>query len=116
MEQGPPETLFARAAHPYTRALMAAVPGFVPGARRVAIPIAPAALDDGPGGAGTQAATAAAAGASGCAYAARCPWRQRHCVYQAPPGPSSKAAGAMGMATRRAPGTKPGTAAIKARV
>ena len=88
VEQGPPETLFARAAHPYTRALMAAVPGFVPGARRApppASPIAPAALDDGPGGAGTQAATAAAAGASGCAYAARCPWRQRHCVYQAPP-------------------------------
>jgi peptide/nickel transport system ATP-binding protein len=67
-EQGRPETLFNRAAHPYTRALMAAVPRAVPGARRAhrVLPIEPV---DATGG---------------CAFAPRCAHRQTQCLNRPP--------------------------------
>jgi peptide/nickel transport system ATP-binding protein len=68
VEQGRPETLFNRAAHPYTRALMAAVPRAVPGARRAhrVLPIEPV---DATGG---------------CAFAPRCAHRQAQCLNHPP--------------------------------
>jgi peptide/nickel transport system ATP-binding protein len=76
VEQGTPESLFRAAAHPYTRALMDAVPGLQPGLRsarrRQPLPALPAAA--------TSAASRPTAAASGCAYAARCPWRQAVCL------------------------------------
>ncbi len=65
VEQGSPETLFKQAAHPYTRALMAAAPGAAAALgrkRRVAL------LPDD-----DQAQP------TGCAFAPRCPWRQAEC-------------------------------------
>jgi len=76
VEQGTPDTLFQAAAHPYTRALMDAVPGARPpgaarGARR-SLPILPADADRG------------RAAGGGCAFTARCPWRQAGCSQAAP--------------------------------
>ncbi|RYX94224.1 MAG: ATP-binding cassette domain-containing protein [Comamonadaceae bacterium] len=73
VEQGPPEVLFHKAAHPYTQALLDAVPRPEPGRRRVsaartAIPLAQAA-------AGAVAA---------CPYARRCPHAQQRCLDEAP--------------------------------
>ncbi|HSW03414.1 ABC transporter ATP-binding protein [Aquabacterium sp.] len=68
VEQGDPDTLFHAAAHPYTRALMHAVPRAQPGARRAALPL-PVAPVDAPGG---------------CAFAPRCAFRQHRCLEQAP--------------------------------
>ncbi|MES2718181.1 MAG: oligopeptide/dipeptide ABC transporter ATP-binding protein [Pseudomonadota bacterium] len=86
VEQGTPETLFTAAAHPYTRALMDAVPGARSGAQAAASrrrrSLLPADADRGPGS------------ATGCAFAARCPWRQDGCLQAAPalrpmaPGPA----------------------------
>ena len=75
VEQGTPEVLFRAAAHPYTRALMDAVPGAHSGAlaaasrrQRAALPVdAPAQPNTG-----------------GCAFAARCPWRQPVCDVSMP--------------------------------
>ncbi len=67
VEQGTPELLFEAAAHPYTRALMDALPRL--DARRT--PALPAAAV--PMTAGT-----------GCAYAARCPYRIERCLHEAP--------------------------------
>ncbi len=79
VEQGTPETLFSAAAHPYTRALMDAVPGVrsrsqatASRAGRARRAVLPADADAGPGSAG------------GCAFAARCPWRQAVCTQVAP--------------------------------
>jgi len=78
VEQGAPETLFNAAAHPYTRALMDAVPGARPRAQAAASrrqrSVLPADADPGAG-----------AAATGCAFAARCPWRQPVCSQAAPP-------------------------------
>ena len=78
VEQGTPETLFNAAAHPYTRALMDAVPGARPRAQAAASrrqrSVLPADADPGAG-----------AAAAGCAFAARCPWRQPGCSQAAPP-------------------------------
>ncbi len=76
VEQGRPEQLFAAAAHPYTRALMAAVPRLQPGQRRRPAP-APAPL------AAVDAARVAG-GTQGCAYAPRCHHRQPDCLRSAP--------------------------------
>ncbi len=81
VEQGSPETLFRAAAHPYTRALMDAVPGLQPGLRSARHRLQPPALPAADG----AAALAGAAAASGCAFAARCPWRQAVCVATPPP-------------------------------
>jgi peptide/nickel transport system ATP-binding protein len=71
VEQGSPETLFQAAAHPYTRALMDAVPRASPGARR-----APRRL--------VQPLAETAATAGGCAYAPRCALRQAVCLADSP--------------------------------
>ena len=73
VEQGSPDVLFEAAAHPYTRALMAAVP-------RVD---APAARKPRPTGASIKVDREAGVG-PGCAYAPRCPWRQPLCSEQRP--------------------------------
>jgi peptide/nickel transport system ATP-binding protein len=70
VEQGRPEDLFGRCAHPYTRALLEAVPQVRAGRerrRRVA-----------------QAVASQSVGATGCAYAGRCPFADAHCRAVAP--------------------------------
>jgi peptide/nickel transport system ATP-binding protein len=71
VEQGPPVTLFRQAAHPYTRALLDAVPRLVPGSissqRKPASMIAPRLHP-----------------AAACPYAARCPHAQALCDAQRP--------------------------------
>jgi peptide/nickel transport system ATP-binding protein len=70
VEQGRPDTLFRAAAHPYTRALLAAVPRAEPGAvrrRRTALAV------------GGQIASA-----TGCAFAERCTYVQERCRVEAP--------------------------------
>jgi peptide/nickel transport system ATP-binding protein len=72
VEQGAPDTLFTAAAHPYTRALMDAVPGArARSAAKAARAVLPA--DAAPSGSAT-----------GCAFAPRCPWRQADCTRNAP--------------------------------
>ncbi len=77
VEQGRTEDLFRAAAHPYTRALLAAVPRAEPGAsrrRRTAVASLPA---------GSQ--TGSQNGAStGCAFAERCGYVQDGCRTEAP--------------------------------
>jgi len=76
VEQGRPETLFQAAAHPYTRALLAAVPRAEPGAlrrRRTAAAGAPAGSPVGE----PRAAT-------GCAFADRCGHVQDSCRSETP--------------------------------
>jgi peptide/nickel transport system ATP-binding protein len=70
VEQGRPEDLFEHCAHPYTRALLEAVPrARAGGARRRR---------------GAQAIASQSAAATGCPYAARCPLADRHCHEVAP--------------------------------
>jgi peptide/nickel transport system ATP-binding protein len=67
VEQGDPDTLFRAAAHPYTRALLEAVPRLEPGAQ---VPPAPLPVPiDAPGG---------------CPFAPRCAFRQDRCIREAP--------------------------------
>ena len=67
VEQGSPDTLFSHAAHPYTRALLDAVPRSEPG-RRPRLPVVQAREHP----------------ATACPYAPRCPLAQAHCDQQAP--------------------------------
>jgi peptide/nickel transport system ATP-binding protein len=71
VEQGSPVTLFRQAAHPYTQALLAAVPRATPNpgtaAKRRSVPI-----------------TARQHPATACPYAARCPQAQALCDEQRP--------------------------------
>ena len=69
VEQGRPEDLFGRCAHPYTRALLEAVPQVRPGRERRR---------------GAQAVASQSVGATGCAYAGRCPFADGHCHAVAP--------------------------------
>ena len=83
VEQGVPERLFGAPAHPYTRALLAAMPGIgAPGAPSKSARV----------GAPLPLAAAPAA----CAFAARCPWREARCVAEVPVlrpvGPAQSAA------------------------
>jgi peptide/nickel transport system ATP-binding protein len=65
VEQGRPEDLFERCAHPYTRALLDAVPRARAGGGRRRR--------------GAQAIASQSAAASGCPYVARCPLADQHC-------------------------------------
>jgi peptide/nickel transport system ATP-binding protein len=69
VEQGTPEDLLHRCAHPYTRALLEAVPRARPGRHRRR---------------GTQVIASQSVGATGCAYAGRCPFADAHCTAVAP--------------------------------
>ena len=68
VERGTPDTLFRDAAHPYTRAMLQAVPGLHPRAPRRAAP----------------AAAATPASGEGCAFAPRCGWATEHCRHERP--------------------------------
>jgi peptide/nickel transport system ATP-binding protein len=70
VEQGRPEDLFERCAHPYTRALLEAVPRTRPGRERRRR--------------GAQAIASQSVGTTGCAYAGRCPFADAHCRAVAP--------------------------------
>jgi peptide/nickel transport system ATP-binding protein len=74
VEQGRPEVLFHSAAHPYTRALLDAVPRAEPGAKR--------RRGGRPTPAGSQIGTARPA--AGCAFADRCTHVQERCLVEAP--------------------------------
>src|SRR5712675_1991714 len=64
VEQGSPEDLFAHCAHPYTRALLEAIPrARAGGVRRRR---------------GAQAIASQSVGATGCPYASRCPLADQH--------------------------------------
>lgn len=69
VEQGTPEDLLNHCAHPYTRALLEAVPRARPGRQRRR---------------GTQLIASQSVGATGCAYAGRCPFADAHCRAVAP--------------------------------
>ena len=73
VEQGAPGVLFRAAAHPYTRALLDAVPRAAPGAKR---------LRRRAGATASQLATPAAE--AGCAFADRCPHADARCLTEAP--------------------------------
>ena len=75
VEQGTPETLFQAAAHPYTRALMDAVPAWRPGATRATRQRRVLAI---------QPADETLHSPQGCAFAPRCGYRQPLCLAQAP--------------------------------
>lgn len=64
VEEAPAAALFEHPAHPYTRALLASIPGAVPGGRPQAIPGSVPALGNLP---------------AGCAFAPRCPERFDAC-------------------------------------
>ncbi len=81
VEQGTPETLFNAAAHPYTRALMDAVPGARSRAHAAATRRQRSVL---PADEAAGMLAPAAAGGTGCAFAARCPWRQAACGQAVP--------------------------------
>jgi len=70
VEQGRPEDLFNRCAHPYTRALLEAVPRARPGRERQRR--------------GTQVIASQSRVSTGCAYAGRCPYADAHCRAVAP--------------------------------
>jgi peptide/nickel transport system ATP-binding protein len=67
VEQGSPDQLFNAAAHPYTRALIEAVPRARPGTARA-----------------VAAVIEAVAAPGGCPFAPRCPHRQADCLAQRP--------------------------------
>jgi peptide/nickel transport system ATP-binding protein len=69
VEQGTPDDLLLHCAHPYTRALLEAVPRARPGRQRRR---------------GTQVIASQSVGATGCAYAGRCPFADAHCTAVAP--------------------------------
>jgi peptide/nickel transport system ATP-binding protein len=70
VEQGRPEDLLNRSAHPYTRALLEAVPQARPGRVRQRR--------------GAQVIASQAKGSTGCDYAGRCPFADAHCRAVAP--------------------------------
>ena len=76
VERAPREAIFARPRHPYTRALLAAVPRPDPSPPEPAGEILSREPDTSPGPAAKPAA--------GCAYSARCPFADATCRAQAP--------------------------------
>ena len=77
VEQGTPETLFNSAGHPYTRALMDALPQARPGARRAPRAVRAPPVDPPTG-------TALNNPPPGCAFAPRCAFRLPVCWASAP--------------------------------
>ena len=75
VEQGSPDVLFRASAHPYTRALIAALPQ-----AQAVVARAPAASDRV---AADDKAPAAASG-GGCSFYARCPHRRERCATELP--------------------------------
>ena len=71
VEQGSPQTLFTAAAHPYTRALMEAVPRAAPGALRTPRVVA-------------MAVEPRYERAAACPFAPRCRWREPGCADTVP--------------------------------
>ncbi|MDB5819215.1 MAG: Peptide transporter ATP-binding protein [Rhizobacter sp.] len=71
VERGRPAQLFGAAAHPYTRALLEAVPQAMPGRRRLRKPA-------------VKAVVSHSATAQGCSFADRCPHAQPRCVAESP--------------------------------
>jgi len=76
VERAPREAIFAQPRHPYTRALLAAVPRPDPSPLELAGVILPREADTSPG--------PAAGPTSGCAYSPRCPFADANCRAQAP--------------------------------
>ena len=74
VEQGDPDTLFRAAAHPYTRALLDAVPRLQPPSDDEPVPVTPTGLP--------PVIDVDATG--GCPFAPRCPFRQDRCLHDAP--------------------------------
>ncbi len=74
VEQGDPDTLFRAAAHPYTRALLDAVPRLQPPSDDEPAPFAPTALPP----------VIAVDATGGCPFAPRCAFRQDRCLHDAP--------------------------------
>ena len=80
VEQGAPELLFRAAAHPYTQALLAAVPRAQPGVQRRRAASAAAASQMSPAAADARALIVE----TGCAFADRCPYVTDRCRIEAP--------------------------------
>lgn len=81
VEMGDRDTLFAAAAHPYTRALFDAVPD----PTRHFVSRALTAVDEAPSGANVACGTdTLRAGVSGCSFHGRCPHARPLCVEQVP--------------------------------
>jgi oligopeptide/dipeptide ABC transporter ATP-binding protein len=71
VEEGPVRAIFRSPAHPYTRRLLASIPGGKPGEPLASIEGATPDAGDRP---------------AGCAFAPRCPHRVERCTTHAPPG------------------------------
>ena len=71
VEQGDADTLFSRPAHPYTQALLSAVPAIDPRRRRTRVAL-------------TGDVPSAASPPPGCRFHTRCPYAQPHCRDQGP--------------------------------
>jgi peptide/nickel transport system ATP-binding protein len=82
VEEGPPVALFRAAAHPYSRALIAAMPKPVPGRRRDRAKAGGAAA---PSQAASSQAASSQSAPDGCPYAERCPHAQARCLAEPPP-------------------------------